>query len=134
MSIIARTNAAASSQSQDLRARRTRKWLQAALLELMKEKAFADIQITELTARAEVSRAAFYLHFRSKEELLLSHVDVIFDEFRAEVLREMARGSVDRPRLSLLLFQYWERYAETLRLVIQAGNAEILLERLKDYL
>ncbi len=64
--------AAASSQSQDLRARRTRKWLQAALIELMKEKPFPEIQITELTARAQVSRAAFYLHFRSKEELLLT--------------------------------------------------------------
>jgi AcrR family transcriptional regulator len=103
----------------------------------MKEKPFADIQITELSARAEVSRAAFYLHFRSKEELLLRHVDVIFDEFHAEVSREMARGTpggVDRRRLSLLVFQYWERYAETLRLVIQAGNPDILLERLKAYL
>jgi AcrR family transcriptional regulator len=125
--------AAASSQSQDLRARRTRKWLQAALIELMKEKAFADIQITELTARAQVSRAAFYLHFRSKEELLLSHVDVIFDEFHTEVSREIARGKGDRKLFSLLLFQYWERYADTLRLVIQAGNPDILLDRLKVY-
>jgi AcrR family transcriptional regulator len=137
MSMIPRTAPAASSQSQDMRARRTRKWLQAALIELMKEKPFQDIQITELTSRAQVSRAAFYLHFRSKEELLLSHVDVIFDEFHAEVSREIARGTrdgVDRQRLSLLMFQYWERYAETLRLVIQAGNPDILLERLKAYL
>jgi AcrR family transcriptional regulator len=124
----------ASGRSQDLRARRTRQWLQAALIELMKEKPFPDIQITELTARAQVSRAAFYLHFRSKEELLLSHVDVIFDEFHAEVARETARGKGDRKLFSLLLFQYWERYAETLRLVIQAGNPDILLERLKTYL
>src|SRR5205823_4694616 len=95
----------ATSRSQDLRARRTRKWLQAALLDLMKEKPFQDIQITELTVRAQVSRAAFYLHFRSKEELLLSHVDVIFDEFHAEVAREIARGKGDRQRFSLLLFQ-----------------------------
>src|SRR5712692_977924 len=134
MSMISRSAAAASTQSQDLRARRTRKWLQTALIELMKEKPFQDIQITELTARAQVSRAAFYLHFRSKEELLLSHVDVIFDEFHAEVSREIAHGKGDRKLFSLLLFQYWERYAETLRLVIQAGNPDILLERLKTYL
>jgi AcrR family transcriptional regulator len=133
MSMITRSAPAASSQSQDLRARRTRKWLQAALIELMKEKPFQDIQITELTARAQVSRAAFYLHFRSKEELLLSHVDAIFDEFYAEVSREIARGTGDRKQFSLLLFQYWERYAETLRLVVQAGNPVILLDRLKVY-
>jgi len=133
MSMIPRTAAAASSQSHDMRARRTRKWLQAALIELMKERPFQDIQITELTARAQVSRAAFYLHFRSKEELLLSHVDVIFDEFHAEVSREIARGNIDRKRFSIQLFQYWERYAETLRLVVQAGNPDILLDRLKAY-
>jgi len=32
-----------------------------------------------------------------------------------------------------MLFQYWERYAETLRLVIQAENPDIFLERLKEY-
>src|SRR5258707_4581999 len=134
MSINSKTATPSSNQSNDLRARRTRKWLQDALIGLMKEKSFEDIQITELTERAQVSRPAFYLHYRSKEELLLSHVDVIFDEFHAEVSREIAHGQGDRKRFSLLLFQYWERYAETLRLVIQAGNPDILLERLKTYL
>jgi AcrR family transcriptional regulator len=133
MSINPRTATSSTSKSNDLRVRRTRKWLQDALIGLMKEKPFQDIQITELTARAQVSRPAFYLHFSSKEELLLSHVDVIFDEFHAEVSREIARGNIDRKRFSIMLFQYWERYAETLRMVIQAENPDILLERLKEY-
>src|SRR5258708_5016109 len=133
MSINPRTAISPVNQSTDLRARRTRQWLQDALIGLMKEKPFSDIQITELTARAQVSRPAFYLHFRSKEELLLSHVDVIFDEFHSEVSREIERGNIDRKRYSIMLFQYWQRYAETLRLVIQAENPDILLERLKEY-
>lgn len=133
MSINPRTATSSANQSNDLRVRRTRKWLQEALIELMKEKPFQDIQIQELTARAQVSRPAFYLHFVSKEDLLLSHVDVIFDEFHAEISREIARGNIDRKQFSLMLFQYWERYAETLRMVIQAENPDILLERLKEY-
>jgi AcrR family transcriptional regulator len=133
MSINPRTATSSTNQSNDLRVRRTRKWLQDALIGLMKEKPFQDIQITELTARAQVSRPAFYLHFLSKEDLLLSHVDVIFDEFHAEISREIARGNIDRKRFSLMLFQYWERYAETLRMVIQAENPDILIDRLKEY-
>jgi AcrR family transcriptional regulator len=133
MSINPKTASSSPNQSTDLRARRTRKWLQEALIGLMKEKPFQDIQITELTARAQVSRPAFYLHFRSKEELLLSHVDGIFDEFHAEVSREITRGTIDRKRFSIMLFHYWERYAETLRMVVQAENPDILLERLKEY-
>src|SRR5438093_6558845 len=133
MSMNTRTATASTFPSNDLRVRRTRKWLQDALIGLMQEKSFQDIQIAELTARAQVSRPTFYLHFRSKEELLLSHVDVIFDEFHTEVSREIARGNIDRKRFSIMLFQYWERYAETLRMVIQAENPDILLERLKEY-
>src|SRR5438876_2233762 len=102
MSINPKTSTSSTNQSNDLRARRTRKWLQDALIGLMKEKAFEDIQITELTGRAQVSRPTFYLHFRSKEELLLSHVDVIFEEFHSEVSKEIARGNIDRKRFSIM--------------------------------
>lgn len=119
--------------STDLRSRRTRKWLQGALLELMKEKTFRDIQITEIADRAQVSRPAFYLHFHSKEELLLSHVDAVFDEFHSELSKEVAAGNVDRRKFCTLLFQYWEKYAETLRMVVQAESQQVLLERLRSY-
>ncbi len=125
--------ARSAERSNDLRVRRTRKWLQDALIELMKEKPFQEIQITELCARAQVSRPAFYLHFRSKEELLLSHLDTIFDQFHAQVLKEIARGNIDQKYFSIMLFQYWERDTETLRMVIQAGNPDILIERLREH-
>jgi AcrR family transcriptional regulator len=117
----------------DLRARRTRQWLQEALIALMQEKPFREIQITEIVARANVSRPAFYLHFHSKEALLLSHVDVVFEAFRAELAREVAAGRVDRERFSIMLFEYWDRYAGTLKLVIQADGQQLLLDRVRQY-
>lgn len=117
--------------SQDLRARRTRKWLQAALLELLHEKPFHDIQITEIADRAEVSRPAFYLHFRSKEDLLMSHVDVVFEEFHAAIQQEIKSGEIDRQKFSVMLFEYWERYADTLKLVLAADTHQVMLDRLR---
>ena len=117
----------------DLRARRTRKWLQDALLSLMREKPFRDIQVTEIVDRAEVSRAAFYLHFRSKDDLLFSLVDAVFEAFHRDLAGEVAAGRVDLRRFTTLLFEYWERYAPTLRLVIEADMQQALLERLRGY-
>ena len=119
--------------STDLRSRRTRRWLQEALLSLMKEKPFKEIQITEIADRAEVSRPAFYLHFRSKEELLLSHVDAVLEAFRTEFSNELAAGNFDLRKFSVLLFQYWEKNARILQMVIEAGTQQILLERLRGY-
>src|SRR5260221_11500795 len=119
--------------STDLRSRRTRKWLQEALLVLMKEKSFREIQIREIADRAQVSRSAFYLHFHSKEELLLSHVDAVFEEFHSVLSSEVAIGKIDRKKFTIMLFKYWDRHSETLQMVIKAETQHGLLERLRGY-
>jgi AcrR family transcriptional regulator len=117
----------------DLRVRRSRASLQDALIQLMKEKPFGEIQIAEIADRAGVSRPTFYLHYRSKEELLMSRVDVVFEEFYGEWSTAVAAGTFDRKEFSIRMFRYWERHAETMRLVIQADIHHALRERLKEY-
>ncbi|MBE0688415.1 MAG: TetR/AcrR family transcriptional regulator, partial [Anaerolineaceae bacterium] len=48
-----------TKDSTDLRVRRTRKWLQEALLSLMLKKPFTRISIAEITDQAQVSRPTF---------------------------------------------------------------------------
>ena len=55
----------------DRRIQRTRQSLRTALLELIKEKGYDAISIEEITERANVGRATFYLHYKDKEDLLL---------------------------------------------------------------
>jgi AcrR family transcriptional regulator len=119
--------------SSDMRAQRSRRWLYDALLQLMKEKPFRDIQITEIADRAQVARPTFYLHYHSKEELLLSQVDVVFSEFLNELSNTIVEGDYDRLKYCVLIFQYWEQNAETLRTVMQAGLHEEFRERLREY-
>ncbi len=60
------------------RARRTREQLQQAALELLAEKGYDAIGIQDITDRAHVGRTTFYLHFKSKEELIMrAHVDSV---------------------------------------------------------
>jgi len=116
-----------------MRAQRSRRWLYDALLQLMQEKPFRDIQITEIADRAQVARPTFYLHFRSKEELLLSQVEIVFAEFLTELSITISAGNYDRQKYSILIFKYWERNAETLRMVLQADLHEAFRERLRKY-
>jgi AcrR family transcriptional regulator len=119
--------------STDMRAQRSRRWLYDALLQLMQEKPFREIQITEIADRAQVARPTFYLHYSSKEELLLSQVDVVFAEFLNELSITISEENYDRQKYSILIFQYWERNAETLRMVMQADLHEAFRERLRKY-
>lgn len=75
-----------AQQSEDPRARRTRKLLQQAFMELMAEKDMASISIGEITDRATVNRATFYAHFPDKYALLDSIVRELFEQRLAQHL------------------------------------------------
>ena len=55
---------------QDPRAKRTRLLLQQALGEMLTERSFVSVTITDITRRAGVNRATFYAHFQDKDDLL----------------------------------------------------------------
>ncbi len=55
----------------DLRKERTLKLLTQAMLDLLHEKPFNNITISEICDKAMVRRPTFYRHFQNKEDLLL---------------------------------------------------------------
>ena len=53
----------------DLRERKTRRSIREAFLELLATKPLERITVKELAARAEISKATFYLHYHSVFDL-----------------------------------------------------------------
>ncbi len=64
----------------DPRVIRTRQMLRNALIELIGEKGFSAISVQDITQRATLNRATFYLHYRDKEDLLAQSVEEILGE------------------------------------------------------
>lgn len=60
----------------DQRVQRTRARLGSAFIELLHERAIEDITIQDVLNRASVGRSTFYLHFRDKNDLLLSQLEM----------------------------------------------------------
>lgn len=69
----------------DLRVRRTRDALGSALIALIQEKPVNDITVQDVLDRAGVGRSTFYLHFRDKDDLLISQLET-FLEFMSTFL------------------------------------------------
>src|SRR6266699_6217609 len=59
----------------DARIRRTHERLGSALVELIQETPIDDVTIQEVLDRAAVGRSTLYLHFRDKNDLLLSELE-----------------------------------------------------------
>lgn len=62
----------------DPRAKRTRKFLQQAFIELLKQKDFDSITIQDIADQAEMNRTTFYSHFQDKYELLELTLNTMF--------------------------------------------------------
>jgi AcrR family transcriptional regulator len=63
----------------DERIRRTRERLGSALVELIQEKPIDEVTVQEVLDRAPVGRSTFYLHFRDKNDLLLSQLETFLE-------------------------------------------------------
>src|SRR5215471_10116657 len=59
----------------DLRIRRTRERLGAALIALIVEKPIGNVSVREVLERARVGRSTFYLHYKDKNDLLVSQME-----------------------------------------------------------
>ncbi|MFC6083479.1 TetR/AcrR family transcriptional regulator [Sphaerisporangium aureirubrum] len=62
-------------QAPDRRVRRTRRAVQQALVELILEKGYDAVTVTDVIGRADVGRSTFYAHFTGKQEVLFSNLD-----------------------------------------------------------
>jgi AcrR family transcriptional regulator len=63
----------------DARVRRTHERLGNALVRLIQEKPMDEVTVREVLERASVGRSTFYLHFRDKNDLLLSQLETFLE-------------------------------------------------------
>lgn len=61
----------------DRRIRRTRRQLHKALHQLLKERAYSEISVSDIVDEADISRATFYLHYDDKDELLIHSLEIL---------------------------------------------------------
>ncbi len=98
---------------QDKRSKRTRAWLLATLLELIEEKDYSEISITELTEKADIARQTFYRNYSTKDDILLSKMDEILDGYLNKV-QENLEAKND---------PYWDFEVTQLVYVMQGNEA-----------
>jgi AcrR family transcriptional regulator len=75
----------ASERRPDRRVQRTRQQLRDALIALILERGYDAVRVEDITARANLGRATFYLHYRDKEALLLDSIRQTVDDLMAQV-------------------------------------------------
>jgi AcrR family transcriptional regulator len=118
-------NGSADPLKTDRRIRRTRERLGDALIALIQEKPLDAITVQEVLDRADVGRSTFYVHYRDKDDLLLSD----FDEF-LEAMSTLLIRSGDRSDRVAPVRELFAHVADARRLY----TALVASDRMHDFL
>ncbi|MEM7116825.1 MAG: TetR/AcrR family transcriptional regulator [Chloroflexota bacterium] len=116
----------------DRRVKRTRALLNNALMQLIREKGYDNVTIEDITERANLGRTTFYLHYQSKDDLLLDHHDEFILRMDLGVLsREQLLGNEPQPGMVSFLQQISQA-----KLIYQAftqtRDAEFIMRNVRE--
>jgi AcrR family transcriptional regulator len=124
-------------QTEDLRIRRTHKFLQAAMIELITEKGFDAITVGDIAERAMINRATFYRHYQDKYDLVAK----IFEETANHLVENMRPFHKDTrqsatenpPEIWIQLFEHVAEHARLYRAMLGRNGSSWFAARMREH-
>ena len=115
----------------DARTRRTRMLLGDAFLRLIMEKPIEDITVQEVLDRARVGRSTFYLHFRDKNDLLLSQLERFLEHMSTVLIANKEKSLRVAPVTEM--FDHLEQQRKLYCILRDAGRLTDFFDLAQDY-
>lgn len=122
------------SRKEDPRVVRTKSMIVDSLVHLTKSTPYKKIKIQDITAHASLARQTFYLHYNSKDEVLIEYINAVFEEFYEEIKEYIVELDLPEPRVAWHLFSQWKNHAEFARLVFEVEIEHLVLKSFKSYI
>jgi len=115
---------------QDRRSRRTRHLLSEAFVQLLKEKGYSAITVSDIIQRANIGRSTFYSHFRDKDDLFVHELDRVI-----ELLSHRIPNQEDVPFFpSLGLFRHVGEEYELYKALVWTPGIDLLIKHMQTSL
>jgi AcrR family transcriptional regulator len=115
----------------DERARRTRDRLGNAFVALIHEKPIGDVTVQDVLNRAAVGRSTFYLHFRDKNDLLLSQLEVFLETMSTLLSSRKEKSRRVAPVAEM--FEHIENQKKLYRILADAGRLNDFYDLAQGY-
>jgi AcrR family transcriptional regulator len=114
----------------DRRSQRTRQLLGAAFVQLLREKGYSAITVSDIIERAGVGRSTFYSHYKDKDDLFVSELDRVI-----EVLGSHIPSQKEMPfSPSLGLFRHIGEEYELYKALLWTPGIDLLIKHLQTSL
>ena len=114
------------SSKQDRRSQRTLQLVSEAFVQLLKEKGYSAITVSDIIERANIGRSTFYAHYRDKEDLFVTQLD--------HVIEGLSRYMPDQREIpffpSLGLFQHVGEEYELYKAIVWTPGLDLFIKHL----
>jgi AcrR family transcriptional regulator len=115
---------------QDRRSQRTRHALSVAFVQLLREKGYSAITVSDLIERADIGRSTFYSHYRAKDDLFVAQLDRVI-----EVLSHDMPNQGEIPFFpSLGLFRHVGEEYELYKAIVWTPGIDLFIKHLQTSL
>ncbi|HEX6384307.1 MAG TPA: TetR/AcrR family transcriptional regulator [Anaerolineae bacterium] len=119
----------------DRRIQRTRQLLKDAMMELILEKGYDAVTVQDITDRANLGRATFYLHYRDKDELLVKSLEAVFED----LVQQMPALATGQWPLSdagpiAVAFRHITENADLYRIILSRQGGTTIPRRIRSYI
>jgi AcrR family transcriptional regulator len=117
-------------EKNDRRSQRTRQALSLAFVQLLREKGYSAITVSDLIERADVGRSTFYSHYRDKDDLFVAQLD--------RVIEGLSQHMPDQSELpffpSLGLFRHVGEEYELYKAILWTPGIDLFIKHLQTSL
>jgi len=114
----------------DPRIVRSKEAIHEALISLMLEKNYNKITITDITTRAGLARPTFYLHYKTKEEVLSEiYTDTLVPLYWKRI-KKWKETHEDNERAELIAdsFDWFRQNKELMEAIVKSGHTDFIIE------
>lgn len=122
-------------KKEDLRTRRTKKMILTAFMQLVENKGYEQITVSDIANEAMINRATFYAHFKDKQDVYDYIFNQAFETF-ISVLTPIQMGHTNRLQLQsiqVILTNAYEKIQQNrafFKIILNANGTNYLREKL----
>jgi AcrR family transcriptional regulator len=117
----------------DPRVVRTRYLLREALMTLIPEMGYDTITVQDITDRATLNRATFYLHYRDKQDLLTQIIESVLGEL-ADLLTRSQTISENIHQTFVRIFEHVASHAPFYRVILEESSVAPYLLQMQTHI
>lgn len=116
------------------RNRFTRMCIGEAFIDLLRQKDYQEIHVSDIVLRAGTSRMTYYNYYHTKQEVLSDYLQEIVKEYIHETTVKKDIGTFHDYAHILHCLHFFDQYSDFILILVRANLYSIIIDAINDYM